>query len=290
MKRVFLIILILVLCAMPILFAACSNVSQRSLLSTSYVCSDDGYELFTYEVKKEGAVVGTMTMKFEPVKGRSVELPSAEDGNKKFTLENTTLLSTDVTMTNGDTITSRVLHRSDCTPIYSYKETKIGGVTKVMQVTYESKYLYADRYVDGEKTSHRHKSANCYDNESLYAIVRASAIGESSYSLSYTCLNPLTLNADGMTVSRSGATVEKEIPVLVPSEYELPEGQEKYTTTCYPFTISTDNKYASSYTMYVTAKSQTIENDKINVKNVKKVIASIVEGEYVYDLVNIEIK
>ena len=192
MKKILPIVLILVCCALPMVFASCGSVSQRSLLSTGYVCSDDGYELFTYEVKVGEEVVGKMTMKFEPVKGREVTIPSAEaDGEKKFTVTNSTLLTTELTMTNGDTIRSYVLHRSDCTPIYSYKETKIEGETKVMQVAYESKYLYADRYVNGEHESYRHKSSGCYDNESLYAIVRASSIGDSSYSLSYTCVNQL---------------------------------------------------------------------------------------------------
>ena len=50
MKKIVLIVSILALCLVPVLFTACSNVSQRDLLTTGYVCSDDGYEFFAYDV------------------------------------------------------------------------------------------------------------------------------------------------------------------------------------------------------------------------------------------------
>ena len=90
MKKVLLAVLIIVLCASPMVFAACSNVSQRDLLTTGYVCSDDGYEYFSYDVyQKDGeqkTLVGEMTMKFEPKKAVDVTLPSAteEAGQKTF--------------------------------------------------------------------------------------------------------------------------------------------------------------------------------------------------------------
>ena len=295
MKKVLLIILILALCSAPVLFAACSNVSQRDLLTTGYVCSENGYEYFAYDVYhaegNEKTIVGEMTMKFEPKKAKNVTLPclTEDSGEKTFNSFSGTLLSPDVTMQNGDTILSRVIYGSDLLPTYSYKRTVIGGVEKVMQVSYEGKYLYAKMFENGvEKSSVRHKASGCYDNESLYAIVRASQVGESSYSLSYTCVNALTGNADGMSISRVG-NAEETYDVLVPTEYILPEGVEKYTTPTYVFRIQTDNQYASSYLMEITQKSQTVKNDKIDIKNVKKVITAIVEGEYRYILKDVQI-
>ena len=295
MKKVLLAVLILILCSVPVLFAACSNVSQRDLLTTGYVCNNDGYEYFAYDVyHKDGEgkqLVGTMTMKFEPKIAKNVTLPSAteESGEKTFNSFSGTLLSVDVTMDNGDTILSRVIYASNLTPTYSYKKTVIGGITKEMQVSYEGKYLYAKRFENGaEVDSLRHKASGCYDNESLYAIVRASAVGESSYSLSYTAVNALTMNADGMSISKAGA-MDETIDVLVPTDYTLPEGKEKYTTPTYVFTIHTDNQYASSYSMEITQKSVTVKNDVIDVKNVKKVITSITEGDYSYVLKDIKI-
>ena len=118
--------------------------------------------------------------------------------------------------------------------------------------------------------------------------MRASAVGDSSYSLSYTCVNPLTGNADGMSISRSGEK-DETIDILVPTDYTLPEGKEAYTTPTYVFTISTDNRYASTYSMQIAKSSQTVKNDKIDVKNVKKVITSITEGDYTYVLKDIQI-
>ncbi|MBO7390578.1 MAG: hypothetical protein J6U39_03935 [Clostridia bacterium] len=303
MKKVLLVILILTLCAAPLLFAACSSVSQRDLLTTGYVCSKDGYELFTYDVymadeaDKYTELVGTMTMKFEPKTAASFTLPSAsEEGEKQIEGFTGTLLSTDLTMLNGDTITSRVIYDSACVPTYSYKRTSIKAegsdlpVVKEMQVSYEGKYLYADLYVDGEKISSvEHKASGYYDNESIYAIVRASAIGESSYSLSFSCVNALTGTTNTMSISRQGE-VNDAIELLTPANPKIPEGQDKYTTPTYVFSVSTDNQYASPYYMEITQKAQDVVNDKINIKNVKKVITTIIEGKYKYTLVDVEIK
>ena len=156
----------------------------------------------------------------------------------------------------------------------------IGGVDKVMQISYEEKYLYATRYENGvEAASYKHKSSGCYDNETLYAIIRASVVDESSYSLSYTAFNALTGNADGITISR-GAAANENIPLLPPSV--IPEGTETPTTPTYTFTISTDNQYASSYSMEITQGS-------VTASNVKKVIVSITEGNYKYVLSDLEI-
>lgn len=295
MKKVLLVILILTLCATPLLFAACSSVSQRDLLTTGYVCNKGGYELFTYDVyqadeeDKFTLLVGTMTMKFEPMEAETIVLPSASNAEGKEIKEFTgTLLSTDVTI-NGDTILSRVVYDSACVPTYSYKRTVIGGVTKEMQVSYEEKYLYADLYENGTLISSvEHKKASCYDNESIYAIVRASSIGESSYSLSFSCVNALTGTTNTMSISRQGSQ-DNAIELLTPSEYTLPEGKEHYTTPTYIFSVSTDNQYAAPYYIEITQKAQTVTNDEIDIKNVKKVITNIIEGKYKYTLSDVEI-
>ena len=296
MKKVLLAVLILVLCATPLLFTACGSVSQRDLLTTSYVCSQNGYEYFEYDIfhadddGKFTEPVGSMSMKFEPLKEKAVTLPCVgEEKERTFDSYNGTLLTMKAEFTNGDTILSQVIYSSSCRPKFSYKCTNFSGVKKEMQVSYKGKYLYAKRYVNGvQKSSVRHKASGCYDNESLYAIIRASSIGDASYSLSYTCVNPLTGNADDMSISRTGS-IDDAIAILTPKEYELPEGKEKFTTPTYVFRITTDNEYAGSYYVEITKNSQTVENDKINIKNVKKVITTIVEGEYKYALSNVEI-
>lgn len=291
MKKVLLIILILALSLLPMAFAACSSVSQRDLLTAGYVCGEDGYELFSYDVFKGEEIVGEMTMKFEPLKNDSVTLPSVteESGEKTFTGVNGSRLSVDLTMNNDDVILSRVIYDGAFAPIYSYKRTYIGGVEKKMQVSYEGKYLHTKLFVDGkEEGGIRHKTSGCYDNEMLYAIVRASAVGESSYSLSFNVVNPLTSDTDGITISRVGEE-NLSLKALEPTEYTLPEGQQTYKTPCYVFRISTNNQYASTYSMTVAKERQTVKNDTLDIKNVKKVITSITEGEYRYLLKDVEI-
>ena len=300
MKKVFLIILILVLCAAPLVFTACSNVSQRDLLTMGYVCSPDGYELFTYDVNYVEIVddkivttpVGTMTMKFEPLNNDTVTMDCAtSEGKKTFTVTNGTLLTINMQRTdNDDSVFSQVLYEGSFAPVFSYKRTKVGDEVKTMQVSYEGKYLYTKLFVNGTETSScRHKASGCYDNEMLYALVRASEVSASSYSLSYTCVNPLTAHADGMTITKT-ATGEEEIPLLTPSSFEPTENEPAHKTAYYLFQISTDNQYAGSYEMKVAQKSQSVINDKISIKNVKKIILSISEGHYEYLLSGVEIK
>jgi len=289
MKKFFLIVLLLVFASTPLLIASCSNVSQRDKLMPGYSCSDDGYELFTYSVFYTEAVVGTMTMKFEPLNKDAVDLPSAGGDKGHFTDVSGTLLSTDLTMNNGDTITSRVVYDGNFAPIYSYKRTFIGGVTKEMQVEYEGKYLYAKRFENGTEVSClTEKASGFFDNEMLYALVRASAVGDTSYSLSFSVANALTGNKDSMSITKTGE-VKESIKALEPYTYELAEGETSYTTACYAFRISTGNEYASSYTMTVTKDRQTVKNDTLDITNVKKIITTITEGEYKYILSDVEI-
>ena len=288
MKKLCLLLLILVLAATPLLFAACSNVSQRDKLMPGYSCADDGYELFTYNVFSQEQIVGEMTMKFEPLTKKSVDLPSAE-GDKHFDSVSGTLLSTDLAMQNGDTVTSRVLYDGNFTPIFSYKRTSVGGTVKEMQVRYEGKYLYAERFEAGSKvSSYREKLSGYYDNEMLYALVRASSIGDSSYSLSFSVANALTGSTDSMSITKIGE-VKESIKALEPREPQLAEGETSYTVPCYSFRISTGNQYAGSYTMTVTKDRQTVENDTLNIVNVKKIITTITEGDYKYILKDVEI-
>lgn len=288
MKKIFLVLLILVLTAIPLLLTACNNVSQTDKLMQGYSC--DEYELFTYNVYYKGGVVGEMTMKFEVVAGESRTLPSATEEGKTvtFTGKKGTLLSTDLKV-GDDVITSRVLYTNGFSPIYSYKYTFIDGVTKEMQVDYRGKYLYAKRYENGKRTAYvREKASGMYDNEMLYALVRASSVGDSSYSMSFSTVNALTAAKDNLTISKTGVT-EEAIAVLKPADYVLPEGKTAFTLPCYNLRISTDNKYASTYSMTVAKARQTVKNDTIDINNVHKIITTITNGDYKYVLKDVKV-
>ena len=122
----------------------------------------------------------------------------------------------------------------------------------------------------------------------LYALVRASAVSDSSYTLSYSVANALTAATDTMSIVKMGE-VKERISALEPRTYELAEGETYYTTPCYAFRIQTGNPYASTYSMAVTKDRQTVENDTLNITNVKKIITTIDEGEYKYVLTDVEI-
>ena len=305
MKKTLLILLILMLAASPIALSACSSVSQAQLLSTAYVCTvPGGYELFTYDVYYKTDVVGEMTLKFSPLSGEAVALPdrTEEGGEKSFSSFTGTLLSMDLQMNgvlNSDRVSSKVLYSNEFSPAYSYKKTEIGGVTKEMQVTYSSKYARTKLFVDGkaDKTSRQKiKNATVFDNEMLYAIVRATKVDDSSFSLSFSTPNALTATLDQITVSRSAAT-EVKIKALEPKEEEVAaaeseknaEEKKEYATPAYLFKISTGNRYASAYSMEIAKEPLTVNNDFMNVQNVKKVILKITEGDYSYILKGITI-
>jgi len=294
MKKALLIVLILLVAAAPIALTACSSVSQAQLLSTAYVCNvPGGYELFTYDVYYKTDVVGEMTLKFQPLTGEAVSVPdrTAEGGEKSFSSFKGTLLSMDLQMDgvyNSDSITSKVLYTNAFTPVYSYKKTNIGGVTKEMQVSYSSKYARTKLFVNGaeEKSSrHKIKNATVFDNEMLYAIVRATKVDESSYSLSFSSPNALTATLDSLTVSRS-STANANIKALEPKDKTA---EEDASTPAYLFRISTGNRYADTYSMEIAKDPVTVNNDYMNVENVKKVILKIVEGDYSYVLKGITI-
>ena len=133
MKKVILIVLVLLLAALPVTFAACSSVSQASLLQIAYICSEEGEELYTYDVYHLEAdntktKVGTMTMSFKLLDHADVTLddPTAEDGKRIERNVSGGLLVTTLTMDNDDSILSEVVYRSTrLSPIYSYKKTVI---------------------------------------------------------------------------------------------------------------------------------------------------------------------
>ena len=305
MKKALLIVLILLVAASPIALTACSNVSQAQLLSTAYVCTvPGGYELFTYDVYEKTDVVGEMTLKFEPLLKADVSVPdkTAEGGEKSYTSFTGSLLTMTLQM-NGvktnDTMTSKVLYTNAFTPVYSYKKSVIGGVTKEMQVSYSSKYARTKLFVDGkaDKTStQKIKNTTVVDNEMLYAIIRATKVDDSSYSLSFSCPNALTAAMDSITVARSGS-VEEKIKALEPKEEQTAAAGEDAASTepqefsipSYLFKISTGNRYADTYSMSIAKEPVTVHNDTVNVENVKKVILKITEGDFSYILKNITI-
>jgi len=296
MKKFLIVLLILIVAALPVTVAACSNVSQSDMLTASYVCSKDGYELYTYKMYHEvdgiKSVVGTMSLRFQPIYSANVTLPDPTSEEGERTVES--FLGTRLTMTYDTTFTddhgiSEVLYDGGFTPVYSYKRTQINNVVKEMAVVYGAKYANTYLYVDGEQTAtseQKIKGTTHFDNEMLYAVIRASGVSQSSYSFSFTSPNALTSTLETITVSKL-SDVKENIPALVPSNATAEDDTSK---DCYLFRIAIANTYATALAVYVAKEPITLSNDYMNVTNVKKAIVKIQESDgysYVLDGITI---
>ena len=300
MKKFFIVLLILIVAALPVAVAACSNVAQSDMLTSAYVCSTDGtgYELFTYKMYHEEngqkTVVGSMSLRFKPIYNTDVTLPDPTAESKERTVK---LLGTHLTMSyettelfGNDKGTSEVLYDSGFTPIYSYKRTEIGGTKKEMVVDYGAKYANTYLFVNdvqADASEQKIKGTTHFDNEMLYAVIRASGVSQSSYSFSFASPNALTSTLETITVSKL-SDVKENIPALVPTDATEETDTSK---DCYLFRIAIANTYATALAVYVAKEPITLHNEYMNVTNVKKAILKIQESDgYSYILDGIEIK
>ena len=290
MKKILLFLLIIVVIAAPVTFAACSRVSQPDMLSHPYVCSADGYELFTYTMYEGTNAVGTMTLRFKPLSNASVTIadPRITSNEKAFTSFSGTQISMAYQLDEiGDHGSSEVLFDNNYRPVYSYKHTDIGGEVKDMVVSYDGDYAHTYLFRNGaiaETSEQDIDGTVCFDNEMLYAVIRASGIAQDSYTFSFVSPNALTATRETISVSKV-ADAEADIPALVAKD----AAEDARMTPCYLFRVSIANTYANTYTMSVAKNPVTVDNDYMNVTGVKKVITLISEGTVTYKLVGIEI-
>ena len=290
MKKIILIALILILAALPITVAACSRVSQSDMLTDPYVTG--GSEIFTYKMFHNDDCVGVMTLTFEKLTKADVTLPdpTVESKTKLFNA----FSGTHLTMTyaldgvfSEDSGYSEVLYDNSYAPIYSYKKETASGKTRELVVRYETKYAYTYRYEDSVVTDSaelRIKNTTHFDNEMIYAVVRASGISQSSYTLSFASPNALTSTLETITISKVG-----DATATIDALVSTGTAEEEKAIPCYTFQLSISNSYANRYAISVAKNPLTITNENIHVSNVKKAILRIDEGEYHYVLDKIEV-
>jgi len=302
MKKFIIVFLILILAATPVVFAACSRVSQTDMLSDPYIA--DNAEIFTYKIyhaTDHGKdLVGEMTLTFRKVKAEDVVLqdPTAENNERTISAFSGTRLSMAYKMDgvyNSDEGFSEVLYANDYSPVYSYKHTSIGGTVKDMCVVYDTKYAYTYLYENGEKKKEAEvkvKNTTHFDNEMIYTIVRASNVSYSSYTMSFYSPNALTASLESISVSKVKEVGETGLAWVTPDE----NGESMLP--CYLMSISIANTYAKSYSMYVSKnkinatfhkKGENDEDIEYEVSGVTKAIVKIEEGAYSYILDRIEI-
>ena len=295
MKKLFLILCIVILAATPILFAACSRVSQTDMLSDPLIA--DNAEIYTYKIYHGTDVIGEMTLTFKKAKTQDVVLPdpTAANNQKVISAFSGTQLSMAYKMDGvygNDEGYSEVLYGNDYSPVYSYKHTSVGGTVRDMCVVYETKYAYTHLYENGVETKSAEvkvKNTAHFDNEMLYAIVRASGISQSSYTMSFYSPNALTATRESITVSKVQEAKLKIPALLTANESE----EEEQGLSCYEFRIAIANTYAKTYSMFIAKDpiTATFTKDDVEytVSNVKKAIVTIQEGEYSYILDRIEV-
>lgn len=290
MKKIILIALILILAALPITVAACSRVSQSDMLTNPYVT--EGSEIFTYKMYHNDDCVGTMTLTFEKIAAADITLPdpAVESKTKLFNAFSGTHLTMAYALDgvfSEDSGYSEVLYDNAYAPIYSYKKEISSGKVRELVVRYDTKYAYTYRYEDGviaNSAELKIKNTTHFDNEMIYAVVRASGVSQSSYTLSFASPNALTSTLETITISKvsdATATIDALVSAGTPDEEKA--------IPCYTFQLSISNSYANRYAVSVAKNPLTVTNENINVSNVKKAILRIDEGEYHYILDKIEV-
>lgn len=228
MKKIVLLIgVIAVVLCMGLGAVACSNVNQINFISV--VARD--YERYTYTVyeqlddeAKTLQPIGTYVYTFRRLLG------AGENGTVEYTVNGATysfhsggVIETELTITDGDyageTVTTEVLFQNAFTPIASHKVYQ--AVTKGdpdEARSYESAIDYTAKKqvsitVNG-KTSSFKKPSYCFDNDSLYSVVRGSDITRSSYSLSVAGVDNLQGGTRSVSIAITGTAITMEVPAI----------------------------------------------------------------------------
>ena len=280
MKKVILITLALILALCPAVLAACSSVNQINAISVSW--SD--YEQFKFNIYEgdSNASIGTMSMTFERILAETV----VEVGGDEYTVKEGAIISTELEITSGtylgDKITSKVLVKSSLVPVASYKvfESNDENRAYTSKIVYTKKKAYIT--VNGKETSF--KAKNCYDNDSLYTLARASRLSDSSYTLSIAGVD--NLQGGTRTVAFGKANNVTLTNALFCDDANVPK-----ELNCYHVTLSTAAKYGSSTQahIYLAVEKQDVKRADDSVVRVLKVPLKIVEGDFSYILTEVKL-
>ncbi|MBO4534740.1 MAG: hypothetical protein J5755_02255, partial [Clostridia bacterium] len=151
---------------------------------------------------------------------------------------------------------------------------------------YTSKIVYTKKKayitVNGKETSF--KAKNCYDNESLYTLARASRLSDSSYTLSIAGVD--NLQGGTRTVAFAKANNVELTNNLFCDDANVP-----LNINCYHVTLSTAAKYGKSTQTHVYLSVNKLDCKKADnsVVRVLKVPLKIVEGSVSYILTEVKL-
>ncbi len=278
MKKLFLTLSVVVLItAIMVAACGCSKVAQTDKLSNPLV----GDETYVYDVFYNTAVVGSLTIAWTDINNAKVgkeagcDFSMGEYVNNSFTGKR---LSSTLNMDNGDSIMSDVLYKASFAPVASNKVIVKDDKTSTAYVHYSSGKVNISTTVNAIKTESSLKvKSPYYDNEMLYAVIRASDIHDDSYSMSYSMPSALTRSVDTMSIVKSSALENVNLTEI--SSEAIP---------CYQFSITiSNNSYAGSYTVFLAKTNLPVTSANSSISAVKKAVVKIVEGDYSYILKSI---
>lgn len=289
-KGILIIAVLLVLCVTGGIFAACSNVNQINFI---HVVARD-YERFTYKVqwvetdpetqKEVLTDIGTMTLTFQRLEKKDEQdsLPKYTIDGKEYTLASGGVIQTDLVIDNaespysGEEVHSTVLFQDKFSPIASYKQyiTTDTARAYISAIDYVSLKKKASITVNGVTQTFKIPSY-CFDNDSLYYLVRGSDLGQASYSLSVSGVDNLQGGTRSVTIGKN-ATMQ---PINVPL---FGEGQEN-TIDTYMVSLSAASTYGNGTVVSIFFKQSYEHTNAAGKKvDINKLPVRIDEGKVRY--------
>lgn len=293
MKKLFLTVGVV---AMMLCFAlgafACSNVNQINFISV--VARD--YEQYTYTVYEQAndadktlTDIGTFVYTFRRLKASSDQSTINYTLNgQSYSLTSGGVISTELSITAGqyagEHVVADVLFQNAFNPIASHKVyTAYTDGQPDEARSYESSIDYTAKKqvsitVNGNTSTFK-KPSYCYDNDTLYSLVRGSDISRSSYSLTVAGVDNLQGGTRSVSIALVSTDLKQDIPCM---------SAEPLSTTCvmlgtraqYGTSTSTQIYFVPGYRLTVGA-DQTVDLNKVPVR--------IDEGKYIYKLTDISV-
>ena len=278
MKKAVIITLALVMALCPVVLAACSSVNQLNSISVSWT----DYEHYVYEIRQDNVAeaIGKMTYTFE----RILTDTQVQIGEATYTASEGAIISTKLEITSGeyqgDVMESKVLVKSNLLPVASFKKLESTDTARAYtsSIVYESKKV---RITVNGKTS-TFKARNCYDNESLYTLARASRLTEQSYGLSVAGVDNLQGSTRSVSMQKA-SNAEIAVGAFVDSE------NKARSINCYHVVLSSAAKYGKGVQthIYFAIDKQDVKKADDSVVRVLKAPLKIVEGNYIYNLIQV---
>ncbi len=257
-----------------IALAGCSQVSQLNKLQAPWA----NYERYTYELTKSDGtdtqVIGQLVMTVQ----RLINAAVAINGDDYTVNGAYATMHLDINAGDGagDSISSQVVFNMDFTPVASYRQTVIDGVTNTSYVKYNTSKKKGTLIFNGEESVFK-QEASYYDNEMIYLLIRASDLAASSYSVSFAATNNIEGGSRNISATKTSDSVKLTI---------TPFGEVE----CANFALTAAADYGDGTILALSiAKSPLKINNDDNSPVVVKPIMRIAEGAYTYTLKNISL-